>query len=103
MDFATIERESLNLPAEDRAKLAHELLESLDALTSQEIDALWMAEASSYDYATNSGNAGHYTQVVWRTSVRIGCAIVNCPAVAYNNTILCDYAPGGNIGGQKPY
>jgi pathogenesis-related protein 1 len=64
---------------------------------------LWMGEASSYNYATNSGNAGHYTQVVWRTSVRIGCAIVACPAVKFNNTILCDYSPGGNISGQKPY
>jgi pathogenesis-related protein 1 len=68
-----------------------------DAVTS------WMSEAADYDYATNSGNAGHYTQVVWRTSVRIGCAIVNCPQVKFNNTILCDYAPGGNYNGQKPY
>jgi pathogenesis-related protein 1 len=65
--------------------------------------ALWMGEASSYDYATNSGNAGHYTQVVWRSSVRIGCAIVTCPALKYSNSILCDYSPGGNISGQKPY
>jgi len=64
---------------------------------------LWMDEASSYDYATNSGNAGHYTQVVWRDSVRIGCAIVDCPALTYHNTVICDYAPGGNISGQKPY
>jgi len=64
---------------------------------------MWMGEASSYDYATNSGNAGHYTQVVWRASVRIGCAIVTCPSVKYSNTILCDYAPGGNMSGQKPY
>jgi pathogenesis-related protein 1 len=64
---------------------------------------LWMSEASSYDYATNTGDAGHYTQVVWRDSVRIGCAIVTCSAVKYSNTILCDYAPGGNISGQKPY
>jgi len=64
---------------------------------------LWMSEASSYDYATNSGNAGHYTQVVWRDSVRIGCAIVDCPALTYHNTVICDYAPGGNISGQKPY
>lgn len=63
----------------------------------------WMSEASMYDYATNTGNAGHYTQVVWRTSVRIGCAIVNCPGVQYPDTILCDYAPGGNIVGEKPY
>jgi uncharacterized protein YkwD len=65
---------------------------------------LWMQEASSYDYASGDiGSAGHYTQVVWRDSVRIGCAIVNCPNVQYNDTVLCDYAPGGNITGQKPY
>ena len=64
---------------------------------------LWMSEASSYDYATNSGNAGHYTQVVWRASVRIGCANVDCPGLTYHNTVICDYAPGGNISGQKPY
>jgi putative addiction module component (TIGR02574 family) len=45
MDFETIERESLNLPVADRAKLAHELLESLDALPPADIDALWAAEA----------------------------------------------------------
>jgi hypothetical protein len=69
-----------------------------DAVTS------WMSESSKYDYTKNNfSNAGHYTQVVWRDSVRIGCAIVNCPNARYNNTVLCDYAPGGNISGQKPY
>ncbi len=64
----------------------------------------WMSEASAYDYTTNNITAaGHYTQVVWRASVRIGCAIVNCSNYQYPNTILCDYAPGGNITGQKPY
>jgi uncharacterized protein YkwD len=64
----------------------------------------WMSEASKYDYSKNDfSNAGHYTQVVWRDSVRIGCAIVNCANARYNNTVLCDYAPGGNITGQKPY
>ena len=65
---------------------------------------LWMGEAPDYDYASgNIGSAGHYTQVVWRASVRIGCAIVDCPALTYHNTVICDYAPGGNISGQKPY
>jgi uncharacterized protein YkwD len=64
----------------------------------------WMAEASQYDYSTNQiGTAGHYTQVVWRASVRIGCAIVDCPTITFHGTVLCDYAPGGNIQGQKPY
>jgi hypothetical protein len=66
--------------------------------------ALWMSEAPDYDYNSGSfGSAGHYTQIVWRASVRIGCAIVDCPALTYHNTVICDYAPGGNIVGQKPY
>lgn len=69
-------------------------------------DALdsWMSEESAYDYTQNNiTDAGHYTQVVWRDSVRIGCAIVDCPSIMYDNTILCDYAPGGNDTGKKPY
>ena len=63
----------------------------------------WMSEASQFDYATSPiGTAGHYTQVVWRASVRIGCAIVDCPSVTYHSVVLCDYAPGGNIMSQKP-
>ena len=52
---------------------------------------------------SGAGTAGHYTQVVWRSSVRIGCAIVDCPNVTFHSTVLCDYSPGGNIQGQKPY
>lgn len=62
----------------------------------------WMSEAPNYKPGDVT-SAGHYTQVVWRTSVRIGCAIVNCPSVRFHNTVLCDYAPGGNIKGQNPY
>jgi hypothetical protein len=40
---------------------------------------------------------------VWRNTARIGCAIVTCSALRFKNSILCDYAPGGNISGQKPY
>lgn len=74
-----------------------------DTVTPDYAVAVWMSEASSYDYASNTGSAGHYTQVVWRTSVRIGCAIVDCPALTYHNTVICDYAPGGNINGERPY
>lgn len=77
---------------------------SSGAATPEGAMTLWMKEASSYDYASGDiGDAGHYTQVVWRDSVRIGCAIVDCPALTYHNTVICDYAPGGNITGEKPY
>lgn len=45
MDPQTIEREALGLAPANRAKLAHELLESLDALSPVEIDELWLDEA----------------------------------------------------------
>jgi hypothetical protein len=64
----------------------------------------WASEAATYDYAANNIQAaGHYTQLVWRASVRLGCAVVDCPAVRFRNTVLCDYAPGGNIIGERPY
>jgi len=66
--------------------------------------SVWMGEASQFDYtADNIGDAGHYTQVVWRASIHIGCAIVDCPSLTYHDSLLCDYSPGGNITGQEPY
>jgi pathogenesis-related protein 1 len=75
-----------------------------DATPQAAVDG-WMSEASAYDYNANNEDAttGHYTQVVWRDSVRIGCAIVTCSAIKFPNTVLCDYAPGGNIVGERPY
>ena len=45
MDLETLAREVLNLPAMQRARLAHELLESLDTLTPAEVETLWFDEA----------------------------------------------------------
>ncbi|KAF8404815.1 hypothetical protein HHK36_009705 [Tetracentron sinense] len=65
---------------------------------------LWVAEKNNYNYNSNScvgGECGHYTQVVWRNSVRVGCARVRC-----NNGwffITCNYDPPGNYVGQRPY
>ena len=66
---------------------------------------MWVDEKANYDYASNTcapGKVcGHYTQVVWRNSVRLGCAKVRC-----NNGgtfIGCNYDPPGNFNGQKPY
>ncbi|HSY38219.1 MAG TPA: CAP domain-containing protein [Polyangia bacterium] len=64
----------------------------------------WMTEAPQFSYAADDiGDGGHYAQVVWRASIRIGCDIVNCPNLTYHDSVLCDYSPGGNITGQEPY
>ncbi|KAE9446141.1 hypothetical protein C3L33_21961, partial [Rhododendron williamsianum] len=44
---------------------------------------------------------GHYTQVVWRNSVRLGCARVRCNDGLW--FITCNYDPPGNYVGQRPY
>ena len=65
---------------------------------------MWVSEKPNYDYTLNScvgGECLHYTQVVWRNSVRIGCAKVRC-----NNGgtfIGCNYDPPGNYIGERPY
>ncbi|XP_019170408.1 PREDICTED: basic form of pathogenesis-related protein 1-like [Ipomoea nil] len=65
---------------------------------------LWVDEKDNYDYNSNScvgGDCGHYTQVVWRSSVRLGCGRARC-----NNgwwLISCSYDPAGNVSGQRPY
>ncbi len=77
-----------------------------DAVTS------WASEAQHYDYASNScadGEVcGHYTQLVWRDSLKVGCGMAFCGTLdnstLTNVTLLaCNYAPGGNIIGEKPY
>jgi hypothetical protein len=74
------------------------------SVTPQAAVNSWMSEAPKYNYETNNiSAAGHYTQIVWRDSVRIGCAIVNCSNYRYSNTVLCDYAPAGNNTAKKPY
>jgi uncharacterized protein YkwD len=64
----------------------------------------WAAESANYNYAANtcSGVCGHYTQLVWANSRRIGCARSYCGALTYPSSIVCNYGPGGNVGGP-PY
>ncbi len=45
MELELLEQEALRLPAAARAKLAFELLESLDTLTESEAEEMWLDEA----------------------------------------------------------
>ncbi|XP_026396496.1 basic form of pathogenesis-related protein 1-like [Papaver somniferum] len=65
---------------------------------------LWVEEKSNYDMESNSCQGGeclHYTQVVWRNTVRLGCASVNC--TTGGTFVICSYDPPGNWVGQRPY
>lgn len=72
------------------------------SLNPYEVTKMWYDEIKDYNYSNNrcSGVCGHYTQVIWKTSVRIGCAKDKCG----NSEIwVCNYDPPGNWVGVKPY
>lgn len=49
MTVADLEAKALELHPKERARLAQRLLESLEALTEKEIEALWLQEADRRD------------------------------------------------------
>ncbi|MBK7533984.1 MAG: Fis family transcriptional regulator [Myxococcales bacterium] len=67
--------------------------------------ASWASEAANYNYASNtcSDVCGHYTQLVWRETTKVGCALQDCARLQYGRTVVCNYAPGGNINSRRPY
>lgn len=68
---------------------------------------LWIAEKRNYRpgiFPANSrtGNledVGHYTQLIWRSSREVGCAIARG---GQDDFLVCRYAEGGNVIGERP-
>jgi hypothetical protein len=60
---------------------------------------LWYAERAKYDFGKPrfSMTAGHFTQLVWAGTRRVGCGIGKC---ADKEVWVCDYDPAGNVEGQ---
>jgi hypothetical protein len=46
----------------------------------------------------NWADVGHYTQMIWPTTQRVGCAIASTARVDY---LVCRYANAGNIDGRQ--
>src|SRR5262249_17767280 len=68
-------------------------------------------EQANYPYGpldnASAQRSGHYTQLVWADTHRVGCGLAVCPgsAFGYPNSYTayylgCDYAPGGNYLGE---
>jgi uncharacterized protein YkwD len=63
----------------------------------------WAAESKLYDYGSNvchRGPCGHYTQIVWRDSKEVGCAVAGG---VRRQVWVCNYCPPGNVAGRRPY
>jgi hypothetical protein len=72
----------------------------------------WASEKKNYDPEANRCAAGkvcgHYTQMVWRGTTEVGCAVTYCSQGIAGfgkpgTNVVCDYEPAGNYIGQKPY
>jgi len=65
----------------------------------------WVDEAADYDYDRNHCRkgkvCGHYTQLIWRNSAKVGCGVAAC--ADKGQIWVCNYDPAGNYIGIKPY
>ncbi|KAL1372018.1 hypothetical protein HN51_002186 [Arachis hypogaea] len=72
---------------------------------AQAVDA-WVSERQYYNYWRNScangEMCGHYTQVVWSSTRKVGCAVVTCNG-GKGQFMTCNYDPPGNYIGERPY
>lgn len=62
---------------------------------------MWYGEESRYDYESPGfkSGIGHFTQIIWKGSIEIGCASVSSCGSERSlkaNTWVCQYNPPGN-------
>jgi uncharacterized protein YkwD len=57
---------------------------------------LWYNEKPLYN-GRFSMAAGHYSQLVWKATQKIGCGTSRCNGRVY---LVCNYFPAGNVEGQ---
>ncbi|XP_075992358.1 cysteine-rich venom protein tigrin-like isoform X2 [Anticarsia gemmatalis] len=70
----------------------------------------WFLEYRNFTYGYpdyNLKKIGHYTQMVWATSHKLGCGVAYCKGGPWGQfyNYVCHYCPGGNIARitQYPY
>jgi pathogenesis-related protein 1 len=94
----------------EHSRLLRDIGENLFAINigdmvPAEIVNSWAAEGAYYDREGNrcaSGKrCGHYTQIVWQGTTEVGCGVAPC--ATRGQVWACNYRPGGNVEGQRPY
>ncbi|XP_065093092.1 uncharacterized protein LOC135713787 [Ochlerotatus camptorhynchus] len=72
-------------------------------ISGVEVVRLWYNEIKNYRFGqanpTNFSQVGHFTQVVWKRSTKLGVGIAKNGTNVY---VVCNYSPPGNYGGQYP-
>jgi hypothetical protein len=78
-----------------------------------EVVQYWASEQANYAYSANTcggvpytsstfscstcPECGHYTQIVWRTTIKVGCGAVSGCSGTFQQVWVCDYLPAGNF------
>ena len=71
------------------------------ALTEAQVAEEWYKEIEHYNFKRPgfSMEAGHFTQLVWASTRRVGCSSVECGG---GELWVCNYDPPGNMQGSFP-
>ena len=93
------------LAMDDGTWVGQNLFLSSWAPSGTEVTDNWYSEIEYYDFDNvDKGTimAGHFTQVVWKSSKQIGCAVAVGPWKTYSDSyyVGCNYLPEGNVLGQ---
>ncbi|XP_060063996.1 cysteine-rich venom protein-like isoform X2 [Ylistrum balloti] len=62
----------------------------------------WHSEVSDFTLGGSNvfSDVGHYTQIVWAETSKIGCGFAVCSG---SNYYVCNYSPAGNFDYNNPY
>lgn len=78
---------------------------SVASVNDRQVVQEWASEKEFYSYKNNScrtgEQCGHYTQIVWRNTQKVGCAAALC--ADKGQIWVCNYDPAGNWQGERPY
>ena len=91
--------------------------EGLEVFLSKQLES-FIDEKNGYDYKTDSCThrygCKHYTQIIWASTTRVGCAVQNCVYLHFDGQwkryyeqpyhfLVCNYGEGGNTPHTQPY
>ncbi|KAM7421481.1 hypothetical protein PAMA_015562 [Pampus argenteus] len=85
-------------------QLGENLFYSTKIYSWTDVISAWHSEVENYKYPNGSMNGkevGHYVQVVWNSSYKVGCGVALCPNDIY--FYGCHYYRAGNFHGWPPY
>ncbi|XP_074540407.1 cysteine-rich venom protein [Halichoeres trimaculatus] len=86
----------------DGYELGENLFDSITPFSWTRVVNAWHNEMGHYDYPYGLNiTTGHYVQIVWNSSYKVGCGVALCPDNIY--FYACHYYRAGNFLNWPPY